>query len=534
MTSAVPSRVAAALLALLVTMAMGFAQAPKVGKQYERTDLGFRVKTPADWDLIPPQPGDPHVLAKFDPPINKYVSTGPDPAKYQRVFLSCWLLKFDRRPAEGDAKTRTRSKSLKDITEWVQKADAVEFGSAHKLESKKDLAIGSKIPAVEYQFATHDDDERSSKRVYAVVYTLGPDLDVAIVFTGPGIKSKWTKYESVYEAMARSFAPIEMAAAATALGADSSLRDRERAKQQAKLDALGGDWKLYETPNYFVVTPHTDKAFIAELCDRLEAIRAVYEVDYPYEKAKELREAGAAAQTGLTEKEKREKELEKKMAAELFGGADPRELSRCSVVRIFTDHGQYMSYGAPGGSAGYWSATDRELVLYDDQADGGRKDTWIVLNHEAFHQYIFYLYGNISPHSWYNEGTGDFYSGLEYKNKRFNLKANLWRRDTIKAVVQANKHVPLADFVRFTQPEYYGTNKFGAQIGNNYAQGWSLIYFLRTGKKNFPKNWDPAWDEILSTYFRVLATSGDLDQAVTEAFQGIDFDALEAAWKAST
>jgi hypothetical protein len=31
-----------------------------------------------------------------------------------------------------------------------------------------------------------------------------------------------------------------------------------------------------------------------------------------------------------------------------------------------------------------------------------------------------------------------------------------------------------------------------------------------------------------------LATSGDLDQAVTEAFQGIDMTALEEAWKAST
>ncbi len=531
MTSAVPSRVAAALLALLVTMAMGFAQAPKVGKQYERTDLGFRVKTPAEWDLIPPQPGDPHVLAKFDPQNTKYVQTGPGSG--DRVFLSCWLLKFDRRTVEGAEKPKFQRKALKDVTEWVQKAGEVEDGSAHKPDGKKDLSLPSKIPAVEYQFMTPG-EEKTAKRVYAVQYSLAPDLDVAIVFTGPGSKAKWPKYETVFEAMAKSLSKIETAAAGPALAADATLRDRERAKQQAKLDALGGDWKLYETPNYFVVTPHTDKAFIAELCDRLEAIRAVYEVDYPYEKAKELREAGAAAQTGLTEKEKREKELEKKMAAELFGGADPRELSRCSVVRIFTDHGQYMSYGAPGGSAGYWSATDRELVLYDDQADGGRKDTWIVLNHEAFHQYIFYLYGNISPHSWYNEGTGDFYSGLEYKNKRFSLKANLWRRDTIKAVVQANKHVPLADFVRFTQPEYYGTNKFGALIGNNYAQGWSLIYFLRTGKKNFPKNWDPAWDEILSTYFRVLATSGDLDQAVTEAFQGIDFDALEAAWKAST
>jgi len=526
------SRTLFRLLAVLLLAGLGFAQAPKPGLQYERSDLGFRVKTPADWDLIPPQPGDQHVIAKFDPQNTKYVQTGGGPG--DRVFLSCWLLQFDRRKKEGAEKPKFQRKPLKDVAEWVLKSGDVEDGTAHKpTVVKKEFKIASKVPALEYQFCTPG-EEKTSKAVYAVQYSLEPDLDVAIVFTGPGAKAKWSKYEAAFEQMARSFSRIDLAVAAAALGADAPLRDRERQKIQQKLDALGGDWKLHETPNYFVVTPHTDRAFMAELCDRLEAIRKVFEVDYPYEKAKELRAVGEAAQTGLTDKEKKEKALEKKAMSEMFGGADPRELSRCSVVRIFTDHGQYMSYGAPGGSAGYWSATDRELVLYDDQAGGGRKDTWIVLNHEAFHQYIFYLYGNISPHSWYNEGTGDFYSGLEYKIKQFTLKINQWRVGTIKEAVQQDEHVPLKDFVTMTQAEYYGQNKWGVDPGQNYAQGWSFIYFLRTGKKNFAKNWNPAWEQILPTYFRVLATSSDLDQAVHEAFQGIDFDELQKAWEAST
>ncbi len=520
-------RLAAVPLALVLLAVSAAAQAPKVGKQYERSDLGFRVKTPAEWELIPPQPGDPHLLAKFDPPTVKYVEIGPN---VRPVFLQCFLLQFDRRKdADGN---KPKRKALKDVTEWILKGGEIEDGSAHKPVDKKDLSLASKIPAVEYQYATPGED-KTQKRVYAVQYALAEDLDVAIVFTGPGAKSKWPKYESVFEQMAKSFSRIETEAAGPALAADTPLRDRERAKLEASLGALGGGWKLYETPNYFVVTPHTDKAFIDELCGRLEAIRAVYEIDYPADKAKELREAGEAAVTGLDPKAKAEREREKAQEKALFGDADPREMSRCSVVRVLTDQGSYHSYGGPGGSAGYWSPMARELVIYDDQAGGGRRDTWIVLNHEAFHQYIFYLYGNISPHSWYNEGTGDFYSGYEYKNKRFTLKANQWRRDTIKEAVQGDVHVPLKDFVRLTQPEYYGTNKWGADGGQNYAQGWSFIYFLRTGKKQYPKNWNPAWDEILGKYFTVLATSGDIDQAVTEAFQGIDFDALETAWKAA-
>jgi len=532
MSFAVPRRLAATLIALLVTTAVGFAQAPKVGKHYERGDLGFRVKTPADWELIPPQPSDPHVLAKFDPEINKYVQTGPGPG--DRIFLSCWLVKFDRRKVEGEEKAKFQRKPLKDVTEWVLKAGEVEDGSAHKLVEGSGVAFktAGKVPATEYQFATPGEDDRTKKRVYAVQYSLAPDLDVAIVFTGPGGKSKWSKYEIVFEAMAKSFSKIELAAAGAALGADAPLRERERAKQQAKVDALGAPWRLYETPNYFVLTPHTDREFVKELCDRVEAIRTQFEIDYPYEKAKELREAGAAAQTGTSDADKRKKEMERKMKEELFG-ADPREASRCSVVRVFSDRGAYLGYGAPPQSAGYWSPMDGELVMYDDQGGGGRRETWDTLNHEAFHQYIFYLYGNVSPHSWYNEGTGDFYGALEYKNKRFTLKANQGRRDEIKAAVQQEKHVPLVDFLRMNQAEYYGTNKWDASGLQNYAQGWSFIYFLRTGAKNFPKNWEPAWEGILEKYFRVLAMSGDLNQAVTEAFQGIDMDKLEKAWVAS-
>jgi hypothetical protein len=171
-------------------------------------------------------------------------------------------------------------------------------------------------------------------------------------------------------------------------------------------------------------------------------------------------------------------------------------------------------------------------VLYDDKAEGGRGNTWSVLNHEGFHQYIFYFFGNLSPHSWYNEGTGDFYSGYEYKAKRFKLEKFKWRTETIKEAVKKGEgaYVPLKDFVRYSQAEYYGQNKLGIDGHQNYAQGWSFIYFLRTGKKANAKGWDPKWDTILETYLRTLAMSGSTDQAVEQAFNGIDMDALEKAW----
>jgi hypothetical protein len=523
---AIPALSIVAVLALGTSPAL--AQAPKVGsKPYvDTSDLGFKIKVPDGWDLIPPAPDDVNVIAKYDPPINKYITLGPDA---QAFFIHCWLIKFDRRKHdEAESKGPKRfSKPAKDIQDWMK--SNVEFGPKLKLDSQKDFT-NDKIAATEYHWVSPD-DPKVAVHYYAAVYKVSPEVDVGIVFNGPGDPKKWVKWEGPITQMGRSLSLKDLKEVASATPTGDTLRDKKRAELNKDLAKLPG-WKLYETPHYFIVTPHEDKAFRDELMKRLEAIHAIYEQDYPAAKAEEFRKIGEAAKTG-DQKTPEEKERDKALKDFFTDGADPQEMAKCSVVRVFTDKSAYHSYGGPGASAGYWSPSDRELVLYDDQAGGGRNDTWSVLNHEAFHQYIFYFYGNIAPHSWYNEGTGDFYSGYAWKTNKFVLEKFQWRIGTIKEAIQQKAYVPLDKFVKLSQPDYYGgaTKTWPkADGGQNYAQGWSLIYFLRTGKKNNAKGWVPAWDTILETYLRVLATSGKVDQAVDAAFQGVDFAALEAAW----
>jgi hypothetical protein len=92
-------------------------------------------------------------------------------------------------------------------------------------------------------------------------------------------------------------------------------------------------------------------------------------------------------------------------------------------------------------------------------------------------------------------------------------------------------YVPLKEFVRFTQAEYYNAtkNKYGIDGGDNYAQGWSFIWFLRTGPKR-ARAWNKAWTPILDTYLRTLAVTDDLDKAVDEAFAGVSWEEIEKAW----
>ena len=90
--------------------------------------------------------------------------------------------------------------------------------------------------------------------------------------------------------------------------------------------------------------------------------------------------------------------------------------------------------------------------------------------------------------------------------------------------------VPLEDFVRWSKAEYYGQNSLGFEAGECYAQGWSLIWFLRTGEKNKAKGWQSSWGKILDVYLETLAQTGELDTAVDKAFEGVDWEALEKSW----
>jgi hypothetical protein len=177
-------------------------------------------------------------------------------------------------------------------------------------------------------------------------------------------------------------------------------------------------------------------------------------------------------------------------------------------------------------------------------------DTFIVLYHEAFHQFIHYSAGELPPHSWFNEGTGDYFSGAMLKDgKMRGIGANPWRVPLIQMAIDQKLTIPWKDIIRYEQKQYY------ANAAICYAQGWSMIYFLRTCKQVAAK---PEWSRILPTYFDVLKSAyreelAKLDEtkkedptarglagltarkrAVDAAFAGVDIDDLEAAWRTYT
>ena len=531
-----------ALVVLLVpAVAPAAAQAPKVGDYYvDDSDLGFKIKMPKDWSFIPPKVDEDILIGKYNDP-----HPVPIPLGQSSFEIEAWLLKFDRRgeveaAEEDDADIVIEIGGFDPIEGIIDWAEVALPGSNWHIDKQKKTKVG-KIQAMEYEFEGESRfDPEYKMRAYAMVYYLNPDCEVAVVFNGPGDLKKWKlKYVKAYKKMAKSLKPVDVVEPEfdpeiTHIG-DSPVRAKKRRELEDYVRRTPG-WTLYETENYFVISHNDDKRFMKELLERLEAIRAVYMVDYPPEKARksgtpesgpEVSEDGEGEEGGEDKPDGPTVRI-KGLDRTTTGDVDPMELSRTSVVRVCANRDEYHSYGGPGGSAGYWSSWDQELVIYDTRP---RSDTWLVLNHEAFHQFIYYFYGKISPHSWYNEGTGDFYSGYQYKHKKFVLKEAAWRKATAAEMIKTGEFVPLDELVRYTQREYYGSNDYGYGGGQLYAQGWSFVYFLRTGKKDCP-DWNDAWDTILDTYLDTLASTSDLDKAVDKAFDGVDWDEMTAAWTA--
>lgn len=281
---------------------------------------------------------------------------------------------------------------------------------------------------------------------------------------------------------------------------------------EVRLSMVRG-WKAEDTEHFIVLYDTPDQPLLRKIVRDLELLRAEYERLFPAEKPVES----------------------------------------VSTVRICKSRDEYLSYGGPPQSAGYWNWSDEELVLYDaETVDKAHRvsdaNTFIALYHEAFHQYIHYSTGELPPHSWFNEGHGDFFSGASVRDGKVRaIGPNPWRVKTIQKAIREAKHVPLAQLVRYEQAEYYA-NPYVC-----YAEGWSLVYFLRKSEQVAKR---AEWARILPSYFEGLkkgyaAALAQLESAgkqkdpqarakaglevrthaLDEAFAGVDMDELETAWK---
>lgn len=513
----------------LVSLFPSLAPAAQGGYSNEKyPDLGIELDRPRDYEAIPTQPDEEFVVLYYAEKLD------PDPKKRRKVRPELSVVSIDfvpdpvpkepeptPPPAPEDEEGKSKAAPVErkpeappppptsTLQRWFERHTGWELGRSEPGKpragwtstvytlTQKQVGRGERLVGWCHAYV------QEGKRTVAFVATCG----VADFKEQEKIWSHIAEKAELSEPEGQDVTKLQQKYARSGLrGIDYRVKVRQK---------MVRGWKAEDTENFIVLYHTNDQPLIRTLLADIESIRREY--------------------------------------IKLFPPAG--EINAVSTVRVCRDRTEYMAYGGPPGSAGYWNWVAEELVFYDAQVkekgkrSSGDANTFIVLYHEAFHQYIHYSAGEVPPHSWFNEGHGDYFSGADVVGSKVRkIGLNPWRFGYIKRAVNENKFVPWKDIIGFEQPEYYRSDR----VGLCYAQGWSMIYFLRQSPV-VQKH--PQWSKILDTYFNelkldysrnlaLLETQGRKDDraakaavgvasrkhALGKAFDGIDIAALEAEW----
>ena len=491
-----------------------------------------KLPVPRDYDPIPVQPTEEWMILRF---AERQLDDPREQKKYTPSVRFVWIPWVEDPPPPEpevapdppppDEEGRTRSKPVSDEKKpaplppincleryLAQRMKQITLGDLEEQKPRDgyERMLYESLPVKKANDDGHTDlvawiwEWRRDERTLAMIATCHED--------------DYPKQAKIWEHMASSLRLVEP----EAVDMSKWVRFYERrpkfkgaefrVKIREQLEMTKG-WKAEDTENYIVIYDTKDEALIRAIKRELEAIRKVYE--------------------------------------RLFPAVEP--VTAVSAVRVCKDQDGYLLYGGPRGSGGYWNWVAEELVFYDYEDVGrergsGKANSRIVLYHEAFHQYVFYSAGSMSPHSWFNEGHGDYFSGARFDRtgEVSMIGVNPWRINTIQRMVREREYTSWSEIIEYSQSKYY------ANGGPNYAQGWSMIYFLRESKEVLRRE---EWAKILPTYFQVMKDAYDQEEAqlaladqledrvqveaaqqrareraVKEAFAGVDLLEIEEAW----
>jgi len=494
--------------------------------------FGLEYKVPRDYQTIPPSPLEKYIVLI-------YQEEWDEDRKPQRELLPrIEVIQLDH--SEGVASPKTGGEDAEEeedgdevlvdeengVVIVVEKPPAVNSVATYVEHELRGWELGQVFEQEEvdgYTYKQYELNGEKGRRGYIYAYS---NTKRTVAFVGYCHRDDLDEVKDDWDEMVKRIEIEEPDLEKWEKERQKHVRFYERKKKfldpefriNTRMDLADG-WEADDTENYILVFSTKDQPLIRLIKKELEAMRKEYE--------------------------------------RLFPPLAP--VTAVSRVRICKDEAEYRSYGGPPGSGGYWNSAEEELVFFDyenveGQAGTGKANSRIVLYHEAFHQYIYYSAGSFAPHSWFNEGTGDYFSGAKLRGSKVTkIDINPWRIETIQYMIESRRYAPLDEIIEWEQYQYYGANEYGLPGGMLYAQGWSMIYFLRESREAQKHE---VWSTVLDIYFETLREEfskgmveleekGMADfwpakrelelecrkKAVEVAFDDVDFDELEEAWK---
>ena len=169
-----------------------------------------------------------------------------------------------------------------------------------------------------------------------------------------------------------------------------------------------------------------------------------------------------------------------------------------------------------GFAFAYFSGADRELVCHLS-SPSSLSQVLKALAHEGFHQFLGYYVPN--PPIWLNEGFAVYFEGMDPSKKLIDSPEtiNLNALHRMQSYMMQGFTFPLKRFMYLTQEEFYVNPTL------NYAQAWSVMYFLTYASKSYNK--------YFNNLIQYLKNGMDREEALDLTFENVDFEKFERAWK---
>ncbi len=517
------------VIPLLAAVALGAGSALAQGamKQREYPEHGFRLKAPQDFAEMPLEPNEQQVLVKLQAKLK--TSHKELRGEHEVLLLLIRIVKQTQATTgtkDDQEEEEARARSMKEqsatwlnggktFVAFLQRRGWVNDVRMQSVEKPFKCASGAEFKIAEVT-------SRADHTLCAIRgYLLEDEREiVGLVAIGNAIDAFRDLFKNIGKTLERT--AIDASAKKDKSGkpatdpyANSTLRGVEqRRKVRSRMPA---GWVAHDTENFILITNSPDKKLVQDALVDLEVMRKVYVTHFP-----------------------------------------PIEtVEAVSTVRLCDSFKDYMDYGAPAGSGGYWNHIDEELVVFDTRnSPPGMKaildkkaTTLTVLYHEGMHQYHFYSNGQAAPASWFNEGYGEYFGGAivdRQKQVISRIDKNKLRMDWVKEMQKQKAWPDLRSMLKMSQGEFYGD-----RVMDNYAMGWALCYFLETERAK--KDGRPEWQAIPENYLKHLRAAADArrkklgkdvpkdwitmfkdemqEEAFKATFASVDIDALEVAWK---
>ncbi|HZZ44719.1 MAG TPA: hypothetical protein VFE58_17415 [Tepidisphaeraceae bacterium] len=256
----------------------------------------------------------------------------------------------------------------------------------------------------------------------------------------------------------------------------------------------------------------TSPIIISILClSALARAQSVQDVKFPVYQTKYYE-----IHTDLTGDALREAELRMtKMAEEyrartrmFFGAADQR-----LPFYLFRKAKDYYATGVPEDSSGVFTGTAL-LALAGEKTD---LQTWHVIQHEGFHQYVNSVIGPNLP-IWLNEGMAEYFGEALFTGDSFvSGLIPPWRLTRVQESLKNNEFVPLKDMLGLP------VEQWNAKLSvNNYDQAWSMVQFLAHADNG-------RYEHLFVSFISAVGRGKQWQTAWRESFGPIE--PFEARWK---